>query len=363
VLAAREQGMQFDDDGFREEADRSVRDVVLKQSQVGLDVVNDGEQSKFSYSTYARARLSGLEVIDVPSRPRQAIGGEAEDFPEYFARRHYGSHVPSRELGCVGPIAYTGQAALADDISRLQGALAGITASEAFMTAISPGMMKSLPDHYYGKPEEYHHAICDALKTEYEAVVAAGLLLQIDCPDLGIFTRVRGGITLEEYRREVAYNIELLNYATRDIPPDRMRFHVCWGADEAPHHRDEELANVVDLLLKGRPAGMTIVAANGRHEHEWRVWEDLEVPDDKVIIPGVIDSTTNIIEHPDLVAERIIRFAKVLGREKVIAGVDCGFSTFATDQSDRVDPRIAWAKLSSLAEGARRASAALWGHP
>jgi 5-methyltetrahydropteroyltriglutamate--homocysteine methyltransferase len=221
--------------------------------------------------------------------------------------------------------------------------------------------MKSRANEYYDHEADYHHDLCDALRVEYAAIVNAGVLLQIDSPDLGIYTRGKPGVTLEDYRREVAYNIELLNYATRDIDPQAMRFHVCWGADEAPHHKDVPLDEVVDLLLKGRPAGMTIVGANGRHEHEWKVWEDIKLPDDKVIMPGVIDSTTNIIEHPDLVAERILRYASVLGRENVIAGVDCGFSTFATDQSDRVDPRIAWAKLESLTRGADLASRQLWG--
>jgi 5-methyltetrahydropteroyltriglutamate--homocysteine methyltransferase len=221
------------------------------------------------------------------------------------------------------------------------------------MTALSPAMVWRTPNRFYESAESYHLAVCDAMKHEYERITGAGIVLQIDSPDLGLVARSNPAATVEDHRRQAAYNIELLNYATRDIDPDMVRVHVCWGADEAPHHHDTPLEHIVDVLLGLRPNGLTIVGANGRHEYEWEVWRDVRLPDDKVVIPGVIDSTTNIIEHPRTVAGRINRYVSVLGREHVIAGVDCGFATIAT--MAQVDPRIVWAKLAALSEGAQLA--------
>jgi 5-methyltetrahydropteroyltriglutamate--homocysteine methyltransferase len=244
------------------------------------------------------------------------------------------------------------------DIENLRRAAAGLEIADLFMTAISPAMVWTTPNEYYADDDSYRHAVCDALAEEYAAIAGAGIVVQIDCPDLGIPLRTTPGMDLDECRRVMAANIEGLNYATRSIDPDLMRIHVCYGADEAPHHRDPNLADVVDVLLTARPNGLTVVGANGRHEHEYRAWQDVKVPDGKVIMPGVIDSTTNIIEHPDLVAERILRHTAILGRENVIAGVDCGLDTIAGVH--QVDPEVAWAKLASLGEGARRATQQLW---
>jgi 5-methyltetrahydropteroyltriglutamate--homocysteine methyltransferase len=244
------------------------------------------------------------------------------------------------------------------DIANLKSAAEGVEVSDLFMTAISPGMVWTTENEYYPDEDSYRHAICDVLAQEYARIASAGIVVQIDCPDLGIPLRMTPGMSLADCRTAMAANIEGLNYATRHVDADMVRIHVCYGADEAPHHRDPELADIVDLLLTARPNGLTLVGANGRHDHEWKVWNEVKVPEGKVIMPGVIDSTTNIIEHPDLVADRIIRFASIIGRENLIAGVDCGLATITG--VDQVDPEIAWAKLASLGEGARRATAALW---
>jgi 5-methyltetrahydropteroyltriglutamate--homocysteine methyltransferase len=244
------------------------------------------------------------------------------------------------------------------DIANLKSAAKDVEVSDLFMTAISPGMVWITPNEYYPDEDSYRHAVCDVLAQEYARITAAGIVVQIDCPDLGIPLRMNPGMSLADCRALMAANIEGLNYATRDIDADLLRIHVCYGADEAPHHRDPELADIIDVLLTARPNGLTLVGANGRHDHEWKVWNQVKLPDGKVVMPGVIDSTTNIIEHPDLVADRIIRYAGVLGRENLIAGVDCGLATISG--VDQVDPEVAWAKLASLGEGARRATTALW---
>jgi 5-methyltetrahydropteroyltriglutamate--homocysteine methyltransferase len=336
----------------------AISDAVRRQIGAGLDVINDGEQGKFSFTTYQNRRLSGLEERELPNG--KVVAAENDDFPAYFERWPYvGGNAAMKRQSCVGPLAYTGLDDLRRDIAWLTEATADTSATEIFMSAISPAtVIRGLPNEYYPTHEEFEIAVADALKVEYDAIVAAGLLLQIDCPDFGVTPRYRG-TTSTEHRVQVARNVELLNHATRDIGPERMRFHVCWGADEAPHHRDVPLADMLDLLLQARPAGMTTVGANGRHEWEWQIWRDVELPDGKIVIPGVIDSTTNIIEHPETVADRIGRYASVLGRENVIAGVDCGLDTVAGVH--QVDPDIAWAKVRALAEGARLASERLWG--
>jgi 5-methyltetrahydropteroyltriglutamate--homocysteine methyltransferase len=312
---------------------------------------------KYSFTTYQYERLSGLGERDVA--PGKVIAAENADYPTYFERWPYlDGNAAMKRPACVGPLSYTGADALQREIAWLEQATEGSGAAEVFMTAISPAtVVRGLPNEHYASHEEFEVAVADALKVEYDAIVAAGLLLQIDCPDFGVTPRYNGA-TPAEHRAQVARNVELLDHATRDIDPERMRFHVCWGADEAPHHRDVPLGDMLDLLLKARPHGMTIVGANGRHEWEWQIWQDVKLPDGKVIVPGVIDSTTNIIEHPETVADRLVRYAGVLGRENVIGGVDCGLDTVAGVH--QVDPEIAWAKLASLAEGARLASARLW---
>jgi 5-methyltetrahydropteroyltriglutamate--homocysteine methyltransferase len=351
-----------------------VRQVVGQQVDAGLDIVNDGEMSKFSFANYHMDRLSGFTMMALPEPvgpPVHAIAGEAADYPEFFerwafnARARAGQGSPVQPMGpvCTGPIEYADTAAVTRDIANLLAAAKACGATEAFMSAAPPtGMGGGFGrNEHYGTEEEYNAAMADAMRVEYEAIVDAGLVLQLDC-NWGVLSRIGSPSmstdTLEGVRRVIAHSIEVMNYATRNIDPDSMRIHLCWGADEAPHHRDLPLKAIVDLMLTARPHGLGVVASNGRHEWEWKVWQDVTLPEGKVIIPGVIDSTTNIIEHPETVAERITRFAGVLGRENVIAGVDCGLDTLAG--SAQVVPRIAWAKLEALGEGARLATAALY---
>jgi 5-methyltetrahydropteroyltriglutamate--homocysteine methyltransferase len=367
VLATRNRGEDVADDVFEATIAAAVADTVRQQAQAGITVVNDGEQSKWAYMAYVSDRLEGFELRALArdlAAARVALAAEAADFPAHYEHWSYGAGSASLRVHvCTGPVSYRAMDEVDRDIANLKAAAeaAGQSGvSDLFMTAISPGMVWSqTPNEYYPDDDSYRHAICDVLAEEYARIASAGIVVQIDCPDLGIPLRAGPGMSLADYRAVLRRNIEGLNYATRNIDPDMMRIHVCYGADEAPHHRDPELADIVDLLLTARPHGLTLVGANGRHEHEWKVWDGVELPEGKVIMPGVIDSTTNIIEHPDLVADRIIRYAEVLGRENLIAGVDCGLATISG--VDQVDPEIAWAKLASLGEGARRATVALWG--
>ena len=257
---------------------------------------------------------------------------------------------------CDGLISYVGHEALARDLANLRAALDGTQAVDAFITAASPGVIEMfMPNRYYHTDEDYLTAVADAMKQEYDAIADAVFLVQLDCPDLAAgWEQQPAEVTLEDFRKQVSHRLELIEYATRDIPPERLRMHVCWGNYEGPHHRYLPLASIVDLVLRARPAAICLEAANPRHEHEWAVFRDVRLPDDKVLVAGVIDTTTNFIEHPELVAQRITRFAEVAGKERVLAGADCGFATFAA--RPLVDPQIAWAKLASLTEGARIAN-------
>lgn len=348
-----------------------VRDVVAGQVAAGLDVVNDGEMSKSSFASYNMGRLSGFSLVDAPpgtpAPPAHPMGREAADYPEFFERWAFnraeqpGSRPgPARVLACTGPVTYTGTDALNSDIRNLLEAAAAAGAAEPFMSALpSTGIASSYggtPDLHYGSAEEFDMAMAEAMRTEYEAIAGAGIVLQLDC-NWGVLSRVAAD-TVDDVRAWIARGIEVMNYATRNIDPDMMRVHLCWGADEAPHHRDVPLEAIIDLMLTARPNGLGVVASNGRHEWEWRIWENVKLPDGKVIIPGVIDSTTNIIEHRETVAERLSRFAGVLGRENIIGGVDCGLDTVAG--STQVVPGIAWRKLEALADGARLASDRLY---
>ncbi len=327
----------------------AVAAIVRRQRAMGLDIVNDGEQGKVDYSTYIAERLTGFEGEGAAT----SIGADLKDFPDFAARKR----LPAYQLrpACSGPIAWRDFAAVERDIANLATAARANGITHAFMTAVSPGQAaRFLVNRYYPTHEAYVHALGDALKREYAAIVAAGLILQLDCPDLasGRNTQFQD-LTLEEFRAVATMHVDALNAAVADLPPERMRLHVCWGNYEGPHHRDVPLADIIDILLRARPAGLSIEAANPRHAHEWTVFERVKLPDDKMLIPGVIDSTTNFIEHPDLVAQRLQQYARVVGRDRVIAGVDCGFATFAADPL--VDPDIAWAKLRTLVAGARLA--------
>ncbi|MDQ3829020.1 MAG: cobalamin-independent methionine synthase II family protein [Candidatus Tectomicrobia bacterium] len=345
----------YDQHAFAEGVRAAVAEVVRQQIATGLDVINDGEQGRSQYAAYVKERLTGFEGERlIRARPRL---GDA-DFPDYVATHQSSTSIP--QPACTGPIAWRDKEAIQQDIANLKAAVGGRQVEEVFMTAASPGVIANfLPNEYYPTEEAYLYALAEVMKDDYQAIVRAGFLLQVDCPDLAM-TRVTqfAHLTVDEFKDVVALHVEVLNAALDGLPPERMRLHLCWGNYEGPHHYDVPLAEILPLVLKARPAGLSFEGANPRHAHEWKVWQDIRLPGDKVIIPGVLDSTTNFIEHPELVAERIVRYAEVVGRERVIAGTDCGFGTSAWGR--KVDSKIAWAKLQSLEEGARLASASLW---
>jgi 5-methyltetrahydropteroyltriglutamate--homocysteine methyltransferase len=335
----------------------AVRSVVTSQIDAGVDVVNDGEASKVGYSTYVTERLTGFGGEGEPLRPK-----DYDDFPAW-GERMMSERARARRLtnpACIGPVNYEDTSLVQADIDNLKQATAGQDVTEVFMSAASPGVIAVfLANKYYPSDEEYIGALADAMKTEYDAIHAAGLLLQLDCPDLAMGWNVSSiGGTEDGFLVEVGRRVAAINHATRDIPPEAMRLHLCWGNYEGPHTRDIPLRTIIGEVLKARPAAISFEGANPRHEHEWNVFEDIRLPDGKAIVPGVIDSTTNYVEHPELVAQRIERYAGLVGRENVLAGSDCGFATFAS--SSTVEPHVTWAKLAAMAEGARLASQALW---
>jgi 5-methyltetrahydropteroyltriglutamate--homocysteine methyltransferase len=324
--------------------------------EAGIDVVSDGEAGKPSYATYIKDRVAGFGGEHrMPVRPQ----GEARDFPEYAARRAATQAVLMRPY-CDGPIAWRDFDAVRRDIDNFSAAVLAANPVEGFMTAASPGVISFfITNEYYPSADEYKEAIARVMRDEYEAITNAGFVLQLDCPDLAMSRQTEFvDIDIEGFRRVVQRHIEIVNEATKNIPPEQMRLHLCWGNYEGPHHLDVPLRDIIDIVLTSRAAAISFEGANPRHEHEWAIWKDIKLPDDKIIIPGVIDSTTNFIEHPELVAQRIVRYAELVGRERVIAGSDCGFGTSA--QSTTVDRRIAWAKLKALADGAAIASKQLW---
>ena len=357
LLREREEGAGFDRNLF----DAGVRDavgaVVAKQQNTGLDVVNDGEQGRAQYATYVKERLAGFEGERIV---RSHLRLDDADFPEFGAAQ---THLSSRNMpqpACTGPIAWKDWPAVEQDIVTLQRVAADASVEEVFMTAASPGVIANfLPNEYYPTEEAYLYALAEVMKDEYNAIAASGLLLQIDCPDLAM-TRVSqfSHLSVEEFKKVVELHVEVINYALKDIGPERMRLHLCWGNTEGPHHHDIPLKEIVDLVLKARPLGLSFEGANPRHAHEWRVWEDTDLPDGKLLIPGVLDTTTNFIEHPELIAQRILNYANAVGKENVMAGSDCGFGTSAWGR--KVETNIVWAKLASMVEGSRLASQELW---
>jgi len=352
MLYAKDKGELQDQAAFEKHVSDAVVEVVQKQVECGVDVVNDGEAGKIGYSTYVKDRLTGFDGQAGPLRAADML-----DFPEYARRT---SRVLAKRPACTGPITYKDKDALQRELACFKAALQSVNPEEAFMSAASPGVISLfLKNEYYPNHQAYLEALADAMREEYHAIYAAGLLLQIDCPDLAMGRHIQfADASVEEFRKMAELHIEALNYALAGIPSERMRLHLCWGNYEGPHHRDIPLRDIIDVVLRARPSGLSFEAANPRHAHEWKVFQEFTLPADKVLIPGVLDSTTNYIEHPELVAERICRFAEVVGRENVIAGTDCGFATFA-GLSD-VDPKITWAKLQAMAEGARIASQQLW---
>jgi 5-methyltetrahydropteroyltriglutamate--homocysteine methyltransferase len=330
----------------------AVRETVERQAAAGVDVIGDGEMSKPSYSTYVTERLSGFGGPPM-TVPRWGY----ERFPE-FARKMWGTGkgVTDVNPSCDGPVSSLGLGPVETDIANLRAATPAATqAAGLFMTAASPGVIDMfMKNTYYPSTEEYVFALAEAMKPEYDAIYQAGLILQLDCPDLACAWTHGERRTVAEFRKEVAMRLEALDHATRDIPAEAMRLHLCWGNFAGPHTNDIPLADIIDLVLRARPKVVSFEGANPRHEHEWQVFEDVRLPDGKVLMPGVIDSTTNYVEHPELVAQRIGRYADLVGWENVIAGTDCGFATFVTHVV--VEPEITWAKLATLAEGARLAN-------
>lgn len=335
---------------------REVGEVVQRQVDSGVDIVSDGEISKISYATYIKHRITGFEG-DSPRKPPRDL----EDFSGFMARLASSGGTPSyKRPVCVGPIEPKDQAPVEADISHFQEALDSAGHEDAFMNAASPGVIALFqPNEYYDTHEAYLYAIADAMRHEYEAIVNAGFLLQLDSPDLGLGRHMMfKDKTDAEYESLARLHVEALNHAVASIPSDRMRLHVCWGNYEGPHTYDAPMSQVLPIALMAKPQALLFESSNPRHAHEWRAFEEIDLPDDKIFIPGVIDSTTNFVEHPRLVADRILRFTGIVGRERVMAGTDCGFSTFAGFGA--VDPDIAFAKLSALAEGADIASDELW---
>ena len=333
----------------------AVAHVVRKQVECGLDVINDGEQGRTDYTVHVLKRLTGYEGESAPP-----MGTGEPEFPELAEiLKHFASPFQHRPA-CNGPVAWKDFTAAQADIDTAKQAMAGVKAEDFFFTSPSPGQIaRYLKNRHYKSDEDYIYALADVMRREYKAIVEAGFILQLDCPDLAMLRHmVYLDLPLADYRKIIAVNVAALNHAVRDLPPDRMRMHVCWGSTVAPHHTDVELKDIVDIILTARPQAVSFPAANGRHEHEWKIWREVKLPPGKIIVPGVIDSTVNTVEHPDLVADRVANFASVVGRENVIAGVDCGFGTFAGRV--QVDSKIVWMKLASLAEGARRASRRLW---
>jgi 5-methyltetrahydropteroyltriglutamate--homocysteine methyltransferase len=357
LIDAREHGNSPELDVFHARVKSAVYDITRQQVETGIDIVSDGEQGKPGYVTYIKDRLTGFEGEH--RRPVNATA-TARDFPEY-TQRQAGQGSTSAILyrpACNGPIAWKDFYSVIRDIENFRSAVDAQHPVAAFMTAASPGVVPLfLGNDYYPDEDAFKLALTAVLEDEYEAIVAAGFILQIDCPDLAMgrnFTEM----TTEEFRKLVARNIELVNEATRNIPPEQMRIHLCWGNSEGPHHLDIPIRDILDLVLQARPSGISFEAANPRHAHEWAVWAEFKIPEDKVLIPGVIDTTTNFVEHPELVAQRIKSYTNIVGRDRVIASTDCGLGTWAG--WSQVDRRVAWAKLKSMVEGAAIATRELW---
>ena len=358
MMYAKEEGVPVDAAALSQRVASAVGEVVRKQAAAGVDVINDGEMSKPSYATYIKDRLSGFGGVG-----NTFVYQDLADFPN-LAKRVFGDPGRSRRKtpACNAAIGVRDPAAAQTDVEHLQAALTGVEVQEAFMTAASPGVVSLFfRNEYYPSEETYLFAIAEAMKQEYETIARAGIILQIDCPDLGMGRHIQyADLSLADWRRKAALHVEALNHAVANIPPEQLRMHLCWGNYEGPHHCDVPLADVIDIAFRARPSAIAIEAANPRHAHEWKLFETLKLPDGKLLIPGVIESKSNFIEHPELVAQRIGRYAKLVGRENVIAGSDCGFGTWVGQAA--VDPDVVWAKMAAMAEGARIASREFWKH-
>jgi 5-methyltetrahydropteroyltriglutamate--homocysteine methyltransferase len=368
LLMAKESGKPFDEAAYQRRVREVIADVVKKQLDSGIDVVNDGEESKRSFSSYARTRIKGFEerTVDISHEPPTIYMRDYADFPGFFSG---GSTAFAGQAGlarsftttaarvfCTAPLEYIGQAAIQEDIDNLQQAL-GKSDVEAFLPAVAPGTIEHwMTNEYYKTDEEFVYAIAEAMRPEYQAIVDAGLVLQIDDPDLGDGWQMFPAMSVADYHKYAELRIDALNHALRGIPEGRIRFHMCWGSHHGPHKHDLPLEDFIDLIVKVPAECYSIEAANTRHEHEWRAWQDIKLPQGKSLMPGVVGHTSDMIEHPRLIADRLVRYAAIVGRDNVIAGTDCGLGPRVSNAE------IVWAKFEAMAEGARIATKELWGH-
>ncbi len=363
IMRAKESGQPYDHESFATRVRSAVAEMVRKQVENGVDVVCDGEQSKAGFSVYVRERLTGFEPSLTQSEESPLRRWrDVQAFPEYYEgyfKRHMRGVAPSGPLVCMGPVTYKGQAAVRTDIDNLKAALQGVQPEEVFMPAIAPrGLGRN---EYYPTDEAYVYAVADAMHEEYKAIVDAGFILQVDDPALTNLYGQDPSLGFAERHKRAELYVEALNHALRGMPPEQVRFHTCYGINEGPRIYDTPLKDIVDLVLKVHAGAYSFEAANPRHAHEWHVWERVKLPEGKVLIPGMISHASNIVEHPELIAERLVNYAKLVGRESVIAGSDCGFSSQATFTPE-VHPTVVWAKFQAMAEGARLATQQLWGH-
>ena len=358
TMYAKEEGVPVDAAALSQRVASAVAEVVRKQAESGVDIVDDGEMSKPSYATYIKDRLAGFGGTG-----NTFVYQDLAGFPN-LEKRVFGDPGRSRRKtpACNAAIGVRDPHAAQADVDHLKAALARIKVEDAFLTAASPGVVSLFfRNEHYPTEEAYLFAIADAMRQEYETIAKAGLVLQIDCPDLGMGRHIQhADLSLPEWRKKAQLHVEALNHAVANIPPEQLRMHLCWGNYEGPHHCDVALADVIDIVFRARPSAIALEAANPRHAHEWKLFETLKLPDGKILIPGVIESKSNFIEHPELVAQRIARYANLVGRENVIAGSDCGFGTWVGQAA--VDPDVVWAKMAAMAEGARIASREFWKH-
>ncbi len=356
LLFRREQGEPYDRDEFDRVMAEAVSETVRRQVEMGIDAVSDGETSKIGYATYIKDRMTGFEG----DNPRQ-VARDLKDHPEFTARMAiFAGKQTFKRQSCAGPIRFVGQADVAKDIARFRNAIARYRPHDAFMNAASPGVVSAFqPNRYYPSHAAYVEAIADAMQAEYEAIVEAGLVLQLDCPDLAM-SRHTGfqNLSEEEFLKRAEHQVEMMNHALRNIPPSSVRMHICWGNYEGPHDHDIPLEKILGIILKAMPAAIQFEASNPRHAHEWAVWKNARIPEEKILIPGLLTSTSNYVEHPELIAQRILQFADIVGRQRVIAGTDCGFGTFAG--IGKIDADISFKKLKALVQGAELASRRLW---
>jgi len=358
TMYAKEEGVPVEREALAQRIASAVDEVVRKQAAAGVDIVDDGEMSKPSYATYIKDRLSGFG-----GEGNTFVYQDLSGFPN-LAKRVFGDPGRSRRKtpACNAPIGVRDAQAAQADADHLKAALAHVQVEDAFLTAASPGVVSLFfRNECYPTEEAYLYAIADAMRQEYETIARAGLVLQVDCPDLGMGRHIQhADLSLPEWRKKAQLHVEALNHALANIPPEQLRMHLCWGNYEGPHHCDVALADVIDIVLSARPMAIALEAANPRHAHEWKLFETVKLPEGKILIPGVIESKSNFIEHPELIAQRISRYANLVGRENVIAGSDCGFGTWVGQAA--VDPDVVWAKFAAMAEGARIASREFWRH-